>query len=94
MTLEKSRQEPLYMEEDTIVAEYCHPKSNECVHYDSTITICASGKMPIRMDIKFEGGPTPIAPMPPKEHRFRASTIIDLHEKYVRWFRKYGYIVR
>lgn len=84
----------LFTDEDTLIAKYCHPKSNEYLHYNSKITINSSGKMPIEMEIKFDGIYPFIAPMPPEEYTFKATSIIDLHAKYVKWFRKYGYIFK
>jgi hypothetical protein len=84
----------LFTEKDMLVAKYCHPKSNDCLHYKSIITIKESGELPIEMEIIFCGTPPSIASMPPEKHTFKAATIIDLHAKYVKWFRKYGYIFK
>jgi hypothetical protein len=86
--------EVLYVENDTIVAEYYHPKSDDYLRYKSTITIKASGKMPVEMEIKFVGTYPFAAPMPPEQHTFKAPSIVDLHVKYAKWFRRYGYIFK
>jgi hypothetical protein len=64
------------------------------LHYDSAIIIKATGKTPIEMRIEFSGIRPLAAPMPPEVHTFKAATIIDLHKKYVKWFRKHGYILK
>jgi len=84
----------LYTENNEIVVKYCHPKSDDYLHYKSTITIKASGKLPVEMKINFFGRFPFIAPMPPTEYEFKSASIVDLHAKYVKWFRKYGYIFK
>jgi hypothetical protein len=84
----------LFTETDSLVVKYCHPKSDDYLHYSSIITIKASKILPIEMEIKFNGTYPFIAPMPPEEYKFKASSIIELHAKYVNWFRKYGYIIK
>lgn len=88
------KQEIIFTEKDTLVVKYCHPKSDDYLSYKTTITIKESGKNPIEMDIKFYGSYPFIAPMPPEEFKFKAATIIDLHLKYMKWFKKYGYIFK
>jgi uncharacterized protein (DUF3820 family) len=46
------------------------------------------------MKINFFGRFPFIAPMPPTEYEFKSASIVDLHAKYVKWFRKYGYIFK
>jgi hypothetical protein len=73
--VQPTKSQLLYKEKGEIVVKYCHPKSNDYLNYDSVITIKSGGKLPVEMAIKFNGIPTYIAPMPPTEHTFKATSI-------------------
>ncbi len=81
----------IYEERRILAAKYYHPKSSDYLTYISTIRIKDSGKNPVEMELKFDGIPPYIAPMPPKEHSIKAPSILDLYSKVQRWFKKYGY---
>jgi hypothetical protein len=83
----------LYEENDRLIAKYHHPKSDDFLVYRYTIKIVDSGKNPIEIKMTFDGMPPAYAPMPPKEHTLKATNLIELHVKLVKWFRKYGYIL-
>jgi len=51
------------------------------------------GKNPIEIVVKFDGILAFVGIMPPKEHTFKAQSILALHLKIVRWLKKYGYII-
>ena len=87
-----NRSKIIYSEKDTIVVKYCHPKSREYLHYKTILNIKSGLKLPIEMKIKFDGIFPYVAPMPPEEHHFKAPTIVELHVKLSKWFKKYGYI--
>ncbi len=81
----------IYEEERILTADYYHPKCDDYLHYTSTIRIKDSGKNRVEMELKFDGIPPFIAPMPPEEHAIKAPAILDLYLKVQRWFKKYGY---
>ena len=80
-----------YEENRVLTAKYCHPKSDDYLHYKSTIRIKDSGKTPVEMELIFDGTDPYAAPMPPEEYKFTAPAILDLYAKVSRWFKKYGY---
>ncbi len=82
-----------YEEKSEIVAKYNHRKASEYLHYDAHIKIKNSGKTPVEMRMAFNGIIPGYAPMPPKDHIFRAASIMDLYLKILRWFKKYGYVL-
>jgi len=81
----------IFEETRVLTAKYCHPKSDDYLHYISKIQIKNSGKNPVEMMLKFDGIPPFAAPMPPKEHTIKAPAILDLCLKVIKWFGKYGY---
>lgn len=84
----------VYQEELVLAAKYYHPKSDDYLHYLSTISIKKSGKNPVQMVLKFDGIPPFAAPMPPKRHVIKAPSILELYVKVARWFKKYGYEIK
>lgn len=82
----------IYTEKDRFVVKYCHPKSDDYLHYKSIIDIKPGNKLPIELKIIFDGIPPFAAPFPPKEYQFKAATIIGLHLKMAKWFKRYGYL--
>lgn len=76
-----------------LTVKYYQPKSDDYLDYSCEISVKDGGKTPVVMSIKFSGIYPFTAPMPPEEHVFRASSVVDLIGKVVRWFRKYGYEV-
>ena len=87
------REKVIYEEKGILTAKYYHPKSDDYLDYISIIKIKDSGKNPIEMVVKFDGIIPFVDIMPPKEHTFRALSILELHLKIVRWLKKYGYIL-
>ena len=87
------RAKVIYEERGILTAKYHHPRSDDFLDYISVIKIKDSGKNPIEMAVKFDGILPFIDIMPPKEHTFRAPSILELHLKIVRWLKKYGYIL-
>ena len=87
------RAKVIYEEKSILTAKYHHPKSDDYLDYISIIKIKDSGKNPIEMVVKFDGILPFVGIMPPKEHTFRAPSILELHQKIVRWLKKYGYIL-
>ena len=83
----------VYEEKSILTAKYHYPKSDDYLDYISIIKIKDSGKNPIEMVVKFDGIIPFVGTMPPKEHTFRAPSILELHLKIVRWLKKYGYIL-
>ena len=83
----------IYEEKSILTAKYHHPKSEDYLDYISIIKIKDSGKNPIEMVVKFDGILPFVGIMPPKEQTFRAPSILELHQKIVRWLKKYGYIL-
>lgn len=83
----------IYEEKSILTAKYHHPKSDDYLNYISIIRIKDSGKNPIEMVVKFDGILPFVGTMPPKEHTFKAPSILEMHMKIVRWLRKYGYIL-
>jgi hypothetical protein len=83
----------IYEEKSVLTAKYYHPKSDDYLNYISIIRIKDSGKNPIEMAVKFEGILPFVGTMPPKEHTFKAPSILEMHMKIVRWLKKYGYIL-
>ena len=83
----------IYEEKGILTAKYYHPKSDDYLEYISIINIKDSGKYPIEMLVKFDGIIPFVDIMPPKEHTFRAASILELHLKIVRWLKKYGYLL-
>ena len=83
----------IYEEKSILTAKYYHPKSDDYLEYNSTIKIKDSGKNPIEMVLEFDGILPYVGIMPPKEHTIRAPSILELHQKIVRWLKKYGYIL-
>ena len=83
----------IYEEETELFARFNHPKCQEGLSYQAKIRIMDSGKFPVELTLTFNGiypyGP----PMPPEEHEIKATSIMDLYSKVLRWFRKYGYEV-
>ena len=45
----------IYKDKPEVYATYCHPQSEDFLHYKSTIQIRDSGKQPIIMKLKFDG---------------------------------------
>ena len=86
------RAKVIYEERGILTAKYHHLKSDDFLEYISIIKIKDSGKNPIEMVVKFDGIIPFIEIMPPKEHTFRAPSILELHLKVVPWLDKYGYI--
>ena len=87
------RAKVIYEEKGILTAKYHHPKSDDFLDYIFVIKIKDSGKNPIEMVVKLDGILPFVGIMPPKEHTFRAPSILDLHLKIVRWLKKYGYIL-
>ena len=83
----------IYEEKSVLTAKYYHPKSDDYLNYISIIRIKDSGKNPIEMAVKFDGILPFVGTMPPKEHTFKAPSILEMHMKIVRWLKKYGYIL-
>lgn len=83
---------PIYTEKDCFVVKYYHPQSHDYLHYDSKFEIKPENKLPIELQIKFDGTPPLAAPLTPREFKFKAATFFDLHSKLVKWFKMYGYI--
>jgi hypothetical protein len=81
----------IYEEERILTAKYYHPKSDDYLHYKSTIRIKDSGKTPVEMILKFDGIYPFAAPMPPEDHKIKAPAVLDLLLKVSNWFKKYGY---
>jgi len=81
----------IYEETSRLTAKYHRAKSDDYLEYISEIRIKDSGKNPVEMTLKFDGILPFAAPMPPKEHTFRAPTILDLFAKVIKWFKRYGY---
>ena len=84
----------VYEEDSILIAKFNHPKSDDYLDYKSKITIKNSGKMPIEMTLKFDGIYPFAAPMPPEKYKIKAASILDLHVKTARWFKKYGYKIK
>ncbi len=84
----------IYEEERILTAKFYHPKSDDYLQYISIIQIKSSGKNPVEMTLIFDGIPPFAAPMPPKKHVIKAPAILDLYSKVVRWFKKYGYVLK
>ncbi len=84
----------IYEEKRILTAKYYHPKSDDYLHYESTIKIKDSGKMPVEMELTFNGTYPYAAPMPPEQHKITAPAILDLYSKMFRWFNKYGYEIK
>ena len=82
----------IYQEENILTIKYYKPKFYEYMEYDTTIKIKDSGKNKIEMFLSFDGTPPGIGVMPPEEHTIKASSILELHRKLVRWLKKYGYV--
>jgi hypothetical protein len=87
------RAKVIYEEKSILTAKFHHPKSDDYLDYISIIKIKDSGKNPIEMVVKFDGILPFIGIMPPKEHIFRAPSILELHLKIVRWLKKYRYVL-
>jgi hypothetical protein len=87
------RAKVIYEEKGILTAKYHHPKSDDFLEYVFFIKIKDSGKNPIEMVLKFDGILPFVGIMPPKEHTFRAPSILELHLKIMRWLKKYGYIL-
>ena len=87
------RAKVIYEEKGILTAKFHHPKSDDFLEYISIIKIKVSGKNLIEMVIKFDGILLFVGIMPPKEHTFRAPSILELHLKIIRWLKKYGYIL-
>ena len=87
------RAKVIYEEKSILTAKYHHPKSYDFLEYISIIKIKDSGQNPIEMVVKFDGILPFVGTMPPKEHTFRAPSILELHLKIVRWLKKYGYVL-
>ena len=83
----------IYEEKSILTAKYYHPQSDDYLEYNATIKIKDSGKNPIEMVLEFDGILPYVGIMPPKEHTIRAPSILELHQKIVRWLKKYGYIL-
>ena len=84
----------VYEEDSVLIAKYYHSKSNDYLDYKSKIIIKDSGKTPIEMTMKFDGIYPFAAPMPPEEYKIKAASILELHVKIARWFKKYGYEIK
>jgi len=87
------RAKVIYEEKGILTARYYYSKSDDFLDYISIIKIKDSGKNPIEMVVKFDGILPFVGIMPPKEHTFKAPSILELHLKIVRWLKKYGYIL-
>jgi hypothetical protein len=84
----------IYEETTVLTAKFYHPKSDDYLQYTANIQIKDSGKNPVELGLKFIGIPPYAAPMPPDEHTIKASSILDLCVKVIKWFKKYGYELR
>jgi hypothetical protein len=84
----------IYEEKRILTAKFNHPRSDDYLHYESTIRIKNSGKTPVEMILKHNGTYPYAAPIPPDEHKIKASAILDLYSKMYRWFKKYGYVIQ
>ncbi len=84
----------IYSEVVNLIADFSHPPSDEWVEYQGNIKIKESGKQPINIEIKFIDGHMSFAPEPPNKHTIKAKNIIDLNLKLIRWFDKYGSILK
>lgn len=81
----------VYEEKAALRARYSHPKSDDFLLYITHLKIKNSGNNPIQIQLHFDGIYPYAAPMPPEQHTIKASSIMELHLKLVRWFKKYGY---
>jgi hypothetical protein len=84
----------IYEEKKALTVKYYHPKSDDYLNYESIIRIYDSGKYPIEMILNFDGTPPCYAPMPPENHKIRATSILHLYLDTTKWFKKYGYILK
>ena len=84
----------IYSEVVNLIADFHHPQSDEYVEYQGNIKIKESGKQPVTIELKFIEGYISFAPEPPIKHIIKAKNIIDLNLKLIRWFDKYGYILK
>ncbi len=84
----------IYSDLVNLIADYHHPQSDEFVHYEGKIIIKDIGKEPVIIELFFVEGYISFAPEPPIKHRIKAKNIIDLNLKLIRWFNKYGYILK
>lgn len=84
----------IYQEETIIFVKYFDKRCSEGLNYRADIKIKESGKLPIEAFLKFDDIYPDLAPMPPEEHTFKASSIGDLQSKLSRWFNKWGYILK
>lgn len=84
----------IYKEQRILTAKFHHPKSDDYLHYLSTISIKDSGKNPVHMVLEFDGILPFAAPMPPTKHEILAPAILDLYTKVARWFKQYGYEIK
>jgi len=83
----------IYEESNTLLVKYYKPKFHDYLEYDTNIRIKESGKNPIEILLSFCGTHPDIGIMPPEEHIIRAPSILELQQRIVRWFKKYGYIL-
>ncbi|MBM4056501.1 MAG: hypothetical protein FJ264_17915 [Planctomycetes bacterium] len=83
----------IYEEETQLYARFDHPKCREGLSYQAKMRIMDTGKLPVELTLTFNGIYPYGAPMPPEEHEIKATLIMDLYSKVLRWFRKYGYEV-
>jgi hypothetical protein len=84
----------VYEETTVLTAKYYHPKSDDYLQYTAKIQIKDSGKNPVELGLNFIGIPPYAAPMPPDEHTIKASSILLLYVKVIKWFKGYGYELR
>lgn len=80
-----------YKEKAILTAKYSHPKSDDYLEYSTLLAIKDSGKNPIEIRLKFVRFYPFAAPMPPEQHSIKASSILDLCLKVMRWLKNYGY---
>ncbi len=83
----------IYEEETELFARFNHPKCQEGLSYHAKMKIRESGKLPVELTLRFKGIYPFASPIPPEKHEIKATSIMDLYSKILRWFRKYGYEV-
>ena len=84
----------IYNEVVNLIAYFHHPQSDEYLEYQGNIKIKESVKQPVTIELKFIEGYISFAPEPPNKHTIKAKNMIDLNLKLIRWFDKYGYILK
>lgn len=78
----------IYEEKTQLYARFDHPKCRESLSYQAKMRIMDNSKLPIELTLTFNGIYPYGLPMPPEEHEIKATSIMDLYLKVLRWFRK------